>query len=288
MFCPRCRNEYREGFSWCRDCEVALVEILPGEPSENAIDNRAIAKKEVRDAAQANAEAESLRILELGLVLFIAFGYSLVASLHHLWYGWAHGSGVPEGDPIWSALGDVAASAPAICVLLYVLSRQGRGLRQLGVTARWSDLPLGLAVLVLSWSFLPLLLLGLMVFGRQHGPLSASLRGAHWHAPRLSTAVLTPLSLMGILCMAAEEELLVRAYMMSEVLDLTGSAFLAIGASTCLQAFYHLYQGRGWALIHASTFLVYSLFYWKTRRATPVVLAHFAHNLWLGLSQPGF
>ncbi len=34
MFCPRCREEYREGFDWCRDCDMALVESLPSAPNE--------------------------------------------------------------------------------------------------------------------------------------------------------------------------------------------------------------------------------------------------------------
>ena len=29
MFCPQCRTEYREGFSECADCRVALVAVLP-------------------------------------------------------------------------------------------------------------------------------------------------------------------------------------------------------------------------------------------------------------------
>ncbi len=32
MFCPKCRYEYREGFSKCADCGVALVPELPPEP----------------------------------------------------------------------------------------------------------------------------------------------------------------------------------------------------------------------------------------------------------------
>jgi membrane protease YdiL (CAAX protease family) len=34
MFCPSCEDEFREGFTWCPDCDVALVESLPSEPSE--------------------------------------------------------------------------------------------------------------------------------------------------------------------------------------------------------------------------------------------------------------
>lgn len=32
MFCPSCFSEYREGFTECNDCRVALVDKLPDEP----------------------------------------------------------------------------------------------------------------------------------------------------------------------------------------------------------------------------------------------------------------
>ncbi|MFT5875495.1 MAG: hypothetical protein ACI8WT_004488 [Clostridium sp.] len=36
MFCPKCKCEYREGFNFCADCKIELVEELPSEelPSE--------------------------------------------------------------------------------------------------------------------------------------------------------------------------------------------------------------------------------------------------------------
>ena len=32
MFCPKCRTEYREGFTVCGDCGTTLVPELPPEP----------------------------------------------------------------------------------------------------------------------------------------------------------------------------------------------------------------------------------------------------------------
>jgi len=31
MFCPKCKCEYREGFTMCPDCNVSLADVLPGE-----------------------------------------------------------------------------------------------------------------------------------------------------------------------------------------------------------------------------------------------------------------
>lgn len=36
MFCPRCGAEYREGFTMCADCGIALVHDEPMKPAEEA------------------------------------------------------------------------------------------------------------------------------------------------------------------------------------------------------------------------------------------------------------
>lgn len=38
MFCPQCKAEYREGFTTCSDCGVALVAALPPEPEPRFVD----------------------------------------------------------------------------------------------------------------------------------------------------------------------------------------------------------------------------------------------------------
>lgn len=92
---------------------------------------------------------------------------------------------------------------------------------------------------------------------------------------------------------AFHEELLVRAFLISELDDLYHRTWLAVGVSVALQTSYHLYQGLPAALAHIPTFLLFSVYYVRTRRIFPVILAHmfvdimalalYAHMLHLGL-----
>jgi membrane protease YdiL (CAAX protease family) len=85
------------------------------------------------------------------------------------------------------------------------------------------------------------------------------------------------LSILGVLFLLLNpffEELIVRAYVISEVQFFTGSSFLAILVSVAIQSSYHLYQGLVPALLTTSLFTVFSLYYVRTKRITPVIIAH--------------
>ncbi|HET8965609.1 MAG TPA: CPBP family intramembrane glutamic endopeptidase, partial [Candidatus Acidoferrum sp.] len=70
------------------------------------------------------------------------------------------------------------------------------------------------------------------------------------------------------------EELIVRAYLMTAVLELTGSSALAVMASVLVQTSYHLYYGWVGAISIAFMFLAFAIVFLKTRRALPVIFAH--------------
>jgi membrane protease YdiL (CAAX protease family) len=285
MYCPTCRGEFREGFTWCRDCETDLVAVLPEERREveeprpeepqELVDWPERGEEEpASDAAAADSEPDperSRRAVDLLVVLFVAFSTPLFISTYDWWTGNRTGGG---SISLYTSLSRIVRAASAITLLWYVLSRQGRTLRQLGLTAERADV-------------LPTLLLTLLIFvpnivsrGLYGFPLLDGAEADPWTAlsgiPSLGL-----LTVVSQLANAAYEELIVRAFLITEVVELTGQVPLAVLSSVCLQALYHLYQGGAGALVNAGGFLILSIYYVRYRRITPVLLAHFFYNLTL-------
>ena len=87
------------------------------------------------------------------------------------------------------------------------------------------------------------------------------------------------LTLLWVILSPFHEELLVRAFLITEMRGLYPSTLLAVMVSVSLQTSYHLYQGLPAALSHIPTFLVFSLYYVRTHRILPVILAHLLLDL---------
>jgi len=205
-------------------------------------------------------EARKLRLYELALVVSVAFLGPSISSLCDWW------TGAPlTPDSGFDSLSRILRAAISISVLAYVLYRQGRSLRTIGLTARPSDVAWALAV-----TFCAKLLAGSIVtlFVAYH------VTALNVHHPAGSGF----LKWLAVVPSAATEELVVRAYLMTEVAALSGSMALAVIVSVGFQCFYHLYQGVPAALYHAGTFFAFAVFYAYTRRATPVILAHSLEN----------
>lgn len=280
MYCPSCRGEYREGFSRCQDCDVALVESLPAEPPatleeipddlEEDLAAEPEAAEPEADLAAPTPSEKKLRALELLLVLFVAFGSSVVFSLIYWW----RGTPVKGDYSTEDNLSHLIHRASAVAVLAYVLLRQKRSLRQLGLTLSWRDiLP---AVALTAFTFAPNIVVDRYFYG--YGYSGAA---AHPVASFAAGLTLSPLFILTLLVGAAYEELIVRAYLMTEVMALTGQAVIAVLLSTGFQTLYHLYQGNSALLVSAWGFLISSIYYAYNRRITPLILAHFLYNFLL-------
>jgi membrane protease YdiL (CAAX protease family) len=70
------------------------------------------------------------------------------------------------------------------------------------------------------------------------------------------------------------EELIVRGYLMTEIIELTGSTALAVFLSVVAQFFVPSLLRMGWRTVLVLYFLVSALYFAYRRRAFPIVIAH--------------
>lgn len=223
------------------------------------------------DAAPQAAQVEITAVesrrrwFELFLVLFVSFGTPLVHSIYLLIKG-------PEAAPQVAEMRWVSGFLQEVAGLLllgYVLARQGRKFADLGL--QWSLRDVGVGVLVTGASF-AVYVLGAMgiqaIHYSMYGNFNTGPTGATFFSHPGPWAV--PFTLINPFF----EELIVRAYLMTEVAYLTGSSALAVTASVLFQSSYHLYYGWIGATSVAFMFLAFSLYYIRSRRALPVIIAH--------------
>jgi membrane protease YdiL (CAAX protease family) len=158
----------------------------------------------------------------------------------------------------------------SLAVLWYVLSAQGRGWKNIGWKLEWMDLPRGVS-LFFAAMFVSLLI----VIPVQLGYHSYA---GHYLAPKSLKDFfgfgISTLSIAFICVNPFFEELIVRGYLMSEIFDLGGNGVLAVLMSVALQMSYHLYQGFSHGIVLTTVFVVFSIYFCRTRRVVPVVLAH--------------
>lgn len=157
----------------------------------------------------------------------------------------------------------------ALMLLFYVLRRRNLDFRVLNLWWSGRDLRIGVFLFVAARSaeFVGHLVVRnafLMVFGTNgvvHSPLQVFGR---FNAAAVPYILLSPVF----------EELIARAYWMNEVRELTGSAVLAVEASSMMQASHHLYYGWAAALSLWFGFLTFAMYHALWKRALPTIVAH--------------
>ncbi len=212
--------------------------------------------------------SNSLRALELLLVLAVAFTGPTITAFYILISGRPLAVS-PETNLVF--LTGILSELLALAVLVYVLFQQGSSLRNLGLGFRWRDLPISVLIAILGYA--SFYLCELAIFYGYYFLTGKILSLAHVTTPYLQTGVWIG-SVVLVLVNPFYEELIVRAFAISQVRLMAGSGLLAVAFSVGIQSFYHLYQGIPTTLALATTFLVYSLYYVRSGRILPVILAH--------------
>lgn len=205
------------------------------------------------------------RWFELCLVLLVSYGSPILNSLYLLVSGPV---AMPHISSLRWSIGIVQEMA-ALLLLGYVLSRRGHGFKSLGL--RWSFRDAGIGVLVFGLSVFAYVV-GASIVQVVHFWAYSTVVHGHtaqdfFASPSL---VFIPFSLLNPFF----EELIARAYLMTEVVELTRSRSLAVILSVGLQFSYHLYYGWIGATSLAFVFLAFALYYVYARRALPVIVAH--------------
>lgn len=212
------------------------------------------------------------RWFELGLVLLIAFAAFILQAIYLLVNG-------PEGVPHLSSTArfayGITQEAGSLLLLGYVLSRRGLRIADLGL--RWSvrDAGVGLLLAVLSYvayrqGYRLVYVVHFVLYGAPVYVPSPSKFFGHPPAMAIPFSLLNPFF----------EELIVRAYLMTEIIQLTGSTALAVILSVLLQTSYHLYYGWAGAISVSFVFLVSALYYGRKRLAFPIIVSHAVNDLY--------
>jgi membrane protease YdiL (CAAX protease family) len=224
---------------------------------------------------QPDAESKRLRWFEVALVTVVAFGGPILNSLYLLQSGPAVIASVPKFG--WAA--GLAHEISSLLLVGYILARHGKRFRDLGLGVSILDIGTGLFLTVTAYLAY---WMGSIAIYAIHREIFTS--AASYHAASEYFGHPSGIGVAYILFASVFEELIVRAYLMSEIKELTGSRTMAIVASVIIQGSYHLYYGWSVALSLAFSFAVFALYYAKSRRILPCIIAHELFDLY-GLIQ---
>jgi membrane protease YdiL (CAAX protease family) len=235
---------------------------------------RGIRGKEALSADRHLAEQHHLgsrrRLQDLAMLLAVSLTQPILGSVYYCL------GGRPATDATSLELrvaGAIASELVGLTMLSYILVRQGRRWRDLGWSPKAIDIPIAVCLFMVAYAAAIAALAG-----SQH-----IYRGetGHWPPSRPLHLALgrSGLSIFLVCVNPLFEEMIVRAYAMSEISAVSGNRFLAIVSSLALQLSYHLYQGLTGCVALTAIFTVFAVYYSVVRRIVPIVLAHLIFDI---------
>jgi membrane protease YdiL (CAAX protease family) len=173
----------------------------------------------------------------------------------------------PYLDLTYQLLGIVFALIP-VALALYLLARdQLQPRRTLGLTASRPGFDLGWGTLLAAGIGIPGLLLVYVarLLGISADIVPAALQSVWWAIPVLILSAIEN---------AVLEEVIVVGYLITRLRGLGMSLPWIIACSAVLRGSYHLYQGFGAFVGNAVMGVVFALFFLRTKRVMPLIVAH--------------
>jgi membrane protease YdiL (CAAX protease family) len=214
---------------------------------------------------------KKFRLFDLIVVLSITILPALVKAVYLLASGLTNYT--PDHLDFTFLLGFIQ-HALGILLLFYILFIRNRTFRDLGLSINGEDILFGIGLAIATTIIYLIFVYILYFLSPTLYKEAAQARNTgflydHFSIPLLLYILINPFY----------EELIVRGFAMTEIEALSNNKILAVVVSTFIQTSYHLYQGVPQALLISTIFLGYSIFYSKTRRLTPVIIAHLILDL---------
>lgn len=163
-----------------------------------------------------------------------------------------------------------------VWLVTYLVRRTGEGVRAIGLS--W-DRPRQ----DLARGFLLFVVVGLGGIGVYLAAVGLGVNRFVVPVPPTGHWWTVPVLLLNAAEAALVEEVLVVAYLVTRLRQLGLTEAASVGSSALLRGGYHLYQGWGGFFGNAVMGLLFGFLYTRTRRAWPIVLAHFLLDVGAGV-----
>ncbi|MGQ7890603.1 CPBP family intramembrane glutamic endopeptidase [Paenibacillus sp. WC2504] len=197
------------------------------------------------------------RLMCLIIVLLFAVGWPIMSSTYLLFHP-SNGT----GDNNLSFGFNLITELLGLILLRVALKSQGRSFKELGWAFKFTDI--GHALLLYLCFYVLEIVLVLFVPHLRSEPENIGFLKSN----------ITLFYFLFIIVNPFFEELIVRAYGITEFLHFFKKEEIAVLASTLIQTSYHLYQGAVPAILNGLLFFIFSIYFAKKRRIIPIILVH--------------
>lgn len=168
-------------------------------------------------------------------------------------------------------LGQCINKAGFIALLLYVLFRQGRSIKEIGFSFVWKDISEGILLYIIT-AFVDCIII--IVYMKSTAWITGKPFKLIPQNMDFLKGKLTIIYILAILINPFFEELILRAYVMCEVEFLTNKKILPIIVSVIIQSSCHIYEGWFAVFVVSASFFILSLYFSKNKRVMPIIIAH--------------
>jgi membrane protease YdiL (CAAX protease family) len=220
----------------------------------------------------ANAQpTRKLRLVELCFVVFFGTFNPYISTLYAL----THSYKPIPGDMNFRLAQMICYELSTLGLVTYILYKRNSSWRAIGFHPKFSDLIVGFGLFVSG-------LLLMRIVATAYYLSFRSWTGEAPHFRDIGGMLQIQISLVWVIFTVVNgffEEGVVRAFVMTDLVALTRWKWVAVLFSVVLQTGYHFYQGPSNVVVILPLFLLYALYFARTRQVFPLILAHVFQDL---------